>query len=50
MNDDKNNMNRIVWLDESLAGNFDGSTQKIIDNGEFKEIVYNLLNIKLLRL
>lgn len=41
---DKNNMNRIVWLDESLAGNFDGSTQKIIDNGEFKEIVYNLLN------
>ena len=25
---EKNNMKRIVWLDESLAGNFDGSTQK----------------------
>lgn len=43
---EKNNMNRIVWLDESLAGNFDGSTQELIDNGNFKEIINNLLNNK----
>ena len=38
----KNNIQRIVWLDESLAGNFDGTTQKLIDEGKFKEIVYDL--------
>lgn len=43
---EKNNMQRIVWLDESLACNFDGSTQKLIDEGRFKEIVYNLKNKK----
>ncbi len=41
---DKNNMKRIVWLDESLAGNFDGTTEKLIKNGKFLEIIVNLKN------
>ncbi len=40
----KNNMDRIVWLDESLAGNFDGTTEKLIENGEFLEIILKLKN------
>lgn len=43
---EKNNMNRIVWLDEALAGNFDGTTEKLIENGKFLEIVLNLKNNK----
>ena len=41
---EKNNMDRIVWLDESLAGNFDGTTEKIIENGKFLKIIMNLKN------
>lgn len=36
------NIERIVWLDESLAGNFDDTTQKLIDSGEFLNIINNL--------
>lgn len=36
------NRKRIVWLDESLAINFDGSIEKLIENGDFKKIVTNL--------
>ena len=39
---EENNMDRIVWLDESLAGNFDGTTEKLIENGKFLEILLNL--------
>ncbi len=35
----KNNMDRIVWLDESLAGNFDGTTEEYIKSGEFLKIL-----------
>ena len=41
---EKNNMDRIVWIDESLAGNFDGTTDKLIENGKFLEIILNLKN------
>ena len=41
---EKNNMDRIVWLDESLAGNFDGFAEKSITDGTFKKIIINLLN------
>ncbi len=41
---EKNNMDRIVWLDESLAGNFDGTTEKLVENGKFLEIITNLKN------
>lgn len=41
---DKNNMDRIVWLDESLVGNFDGTTEKLIKSGKFMEIISNLKN------
>lgn len=37
-------MERIVWLDESLAGNFDGTIEKLIENGKFLEIILNLKN------
>lgn len=37
-------MDRIVWLDESLAGNFDGTTEKFVENGKFLEIIINLKN------
>ncbi len=43
---EKNNMDRIVWLDESLAANFDGHTEKNITDGTFKKIIINLLNNK----
>lgn len=39
---EKNNMNRIVWLDESLAGNFDGTTERLIENGKFQEMISKL--------
>lgn len=39
---EKNNMDRIVWLDESLAGNFDGTTEKLIGNGEFLKTILDL--------
>ena len=35
---------RIVWLDESLANNFDGSTDKLIKDGTFKNIIIKLIN------
>ena len=40
----KNNIERIVWLDESLANNFDGSTDKLIKDGTFKNIIIKLIN------
>jgi hypothetical protein len=40
----KNNFSRIIWLDESLAVNFDGTTEKSIITGNFDLIVSNLLN------
>lgn len=39
---EKNHRNRIVWLDESLAGNFDGTTDELIENGEFLKIIMKL--------
>ncbi len=36
---ERNNMDRIVWLDEALAGNFDGTTEKLIERGKFCEII-----------
>ncbi len=38
----RNNINRIVWLDESLATDFEGSTEKLINSGTFFKIVSNL--------
>ncbi len=40
---EKNNWDRIVWLDEALAGNFDGLIETKIANGEFKTIIENLV-------
>lgn len=37
-------MDRIVWLDESLAGNFEGTTEILIKNGKFLDIIQNLKN------
>ena len=39
---EKNKMDRIVWLDESLAGNFDGTTEKLIENDAFLKMILNL--------
>jgi len=41
---EKNNIDRIVWLDESLAGNFDGTTEKLIKNNSFKSIIAKLID------
>lgn len=41
---EKNNIDRIVWLDESLASNFDGSTEKLIKNNTFENIIIKLMN------
>lgn len=41
---EKNNIDRIVWLDESLAGNFDGTTDKLIKNKKFIKIILDLKN------
>lgn len=43
---EKNNWDRIVWLDESLAGNFDGTTEKLIVNGNFQDLIKKLTNNK----
>lgn len=43
---EKNKIDRIVWLDESLAANFDGHTEKNITDGAFKKIIIKLLNNK----
>ena len=40
---EKNDIERIVWLDEALAGNFDGTTEKLISNGKFKFMIENLI-------
>lgn len=39
---EKNHMDRIVWLDESLAGNFDGTTENLIEDDKFLEIILDL--------
>lgn len=41
---DKNKIQRIIWLDESLAINFDGTVEKIVKNNMFKEIIIQLIN------
>lgn len=41
---EKNNIDRIIWIDESLAGNFDGTTEKLINNNTFKDIIIKLIN------
>ena len=41
---EKNNIDRIVWLDESLASNFDGSTDKLIKANTFENIIIKLIN------
>ncbi len=40
---EKNGWNRIVWLDEALAGNFDGTTEKRIKRNQFSKIIENLI-------
>lgn len=35
----KHGFNRIMWLDEALAGNYDDTTKKLIDNGYFKKMI-----------
>lgn len=41
---EKYNISRIVWLDEALASSFDGTTEKLIKNNTFKDIVNKLIN------
>ena len=41
---EKNNIDRIIWLDEALAGNFDGTTEKLVKNNTFKNIIIKLRN------
>lgn len=41
---EKNNIDRIIWLDESLASNFDGSIDKLIKDNRFKNIIAKLIN------
>lgn len=41
---EKNNTERIIWLDESLAINFDGSIEKIIKDNRFKDLIMKLTN------
>lgn len=41
---EKNNYNRIVWLDESLAGNFDGTVENLIKENKFPYIVKRLMD------
>lgn len=41
---EKNGIDRIIWLDESLASNFDGTTEKLIENNTFKNIIIKLIN------
>lgn len=42
---EKNNWDRITWLDESLATNFDGTTEILVESGKFKEMVSKIINI-----
>lgn len=35
----KNKVNRVIWLDEALAGNFDTTTERLIENGRFKQLI-----------
>ncbi len=41
---EKKYINRIIWLDESLAINFDGTTEKLIESNTFKKNIIKLLN------
>lgn len=41
---EKNGINRTIWLDESLANNFDGTIEKLLENNAFKNIVIKLIN------
>lgn len=41
---EKNNWNRIIWLDESLAGNFDGTTADLIKHNIFPNIISRYVN------
>lgn len=41
---EKNNIDRIIWLDESLAINFDGRMEELIENNTFKNIIIKLIN------
>lgn len=45
---ERNNWDRITWLDESLAGNFDGTTEKRIQRNQFLEMITKLLSKKTL--
>lgn len=38
----ENNFERLVWLDEALAINFDGTTEHLVENGKFLEIILGL--------
>lgn len=40
---EKYDIERIVWLDEALAGNFDGTTEKLISNGKFQSMIESLI-------
>lgn len=42
----KNNMDRIVWLDESFANNFDGKMEYRMKSGAFEKMVFNLKDNK----
>lgn len=44
---EKNHWDRIIWLDESLAGNFDGTTESLIKENKFQNISRKLLYIPL---
>lgn len=40
----KNNMKRIVWLDEAFANNFDGKMEHRLKSGAFEKMVFDLKN------
>ncbi|MEG2457565.1 MAG: hypothetical protein RSB41_01580 [Bacilli bacterium] len=42
---EKNNYGRIVWLDESLALNFDGGVMRLINDNKFIDLVKSIINI-----
>ena len=41
----KNHYDRILWLDESLAGNFDGTTEKLMKENKFSNIIKKLIGM-----
>ncbi len=41
---EKNNFERVVWLEEALANNFDGTTEKLIKNNTFKNLISELIH------